>query len=60
MKDLKVYYQTEYPNAGPISKDFDRRIENLARRYGLSFQGSGFDMVTNVRDLHYAKEEVKK
>lgn len=57
MKDLKVYYQTEYPNASPISAAFDKEIGKLANKYGLKFQGSGYGMLTKIRDLHYAKKD---
>lgn len=53
MKDLRVYYITE---GLPISTDFDREIERLAKRYGLKFQGSGVEIATTIRDIHYAKE----
>lgn len=56
MKDLKVYYQTEYPNASPISEGFDKEIESLAKLYGLKFVGSGFTVDTKIRDLHFRKE----
>ena len=57
MKDLKVYYETEYPNASPISGAFDKEIEKLAERYGLKFQGSGVTIDTRIRDLHFRKEK---
>ena len=57
MKDLKIYYQTEYPHTSPISEGFDTEVEKLAKRYGLKFQGSGFEMDTKIRDLHYMKEK---
>lgn len=57
MKDLKVYYRTEYPNASPISEGFDKEIEKLARKYGLKWQGSGVEIDTKIRDLHYKKEK---
>ena len=57
MEDLKVFYITEYPNASPISEGFDKEIKKIAKRYGLKFQGSGFEFKPGIRDLHYMKEE---
>jgi len=60
MKDLKVYYQTEYPKSNVISEGFDKEIEKIAKRHGLCFQGSGVEVGTGIRDLHYMKEKSGK
>lgn len=56
MKNLKVYYITEYPKSNSISEGFDKEIEKLAEKYGLKFQGSGVEVETGIRDIHYKKE----
>lgn len=53
MKDLKIHYWDE----GTINSEFDKKIEILAKEQGLSFQGSGFEIETGIRDLHYKKEK---
>ena len=60
MKDLKVYYQTEYPKSNTISEGFDKEIEKIAEKYGLSFSGSGVEIGTGIRDLHYRKEKNRR
>lgn len=52
MKDLKIHYWDE----GTINPEFDKKIEILAKEQGLIFQGSGFEIDTGIRDLHYKKE----
>jgi len=57
MKDLKVYYKTEH-DLGPLKdSEFDKEIEKLAKKHGLSFQGSGLEIGTGIRDLHYKREK---
>jgi len=56
MKDLKVYYKTEYPG-GSVNSAFDKEIEKVAKKFGLSFQGSGFEFGERKRDLHYKREK---
>ncbi|MBA7497101.1 hypothetical protein ES702_07710 [subsurface metagenome] len=60
MKDLKVYYQTEYPKLNTISEGFDKEIEKIAEKYGLTFSGSGVEIGTGIRDLHYIKKEERE
>ena len=53
MKDLKIYYLDEKT----INPEFDKKIETLAKEQGLTFQGSGFEIDTGIRDIHYKKEK---
>ena len=54
MKDLKIYYESD---EGTINSEFDKKIEKLAKEFGLSFQGSGVEIGKGIRDLHYKKEK---
>lgn len=54
MKDLKVYYESD---DGKIDSTFDKEIEKLAEKLGLSFQGSGVEIGKGIRDIHYRKEK---
>ncbi|MCK4760209.1 MAG: hypothetical protein KAT69_09165 [Candidatus Aminicenantes bacterium] len=54
MKDLKIYYQSD---DGRIDSAFDKKIEKLAKEFGLSFQGSGVEIGKGIRDIHYRKEK---
>jgi hypothetical protein len=58
MKDLKIYYQNSSPGSTTptINSDFDKEIEKLAEKYGLTFMGSGVEIGTGIRDIHYRKE----
>ncbi len=56
MKDLKIYYQT-VKGKDTINSAFDIMIEAVAKFYGLSFSGSGVEIGTGIRDLHYRKEK---
>ena len=56
MKDLKIYYETDKGKAS-IDSDFDRFIEVIAKHFGLKFQGSGVEVNTGIRDVHYRKEK---
>lgn len=56
MKDLKVYYKTDHA-MGAIDSLFDKEIKRLAKRYELEFFGSGVEIGTGIRDLHYKKEK---
>ena len=58
MKDLKVYYKFDRPFEG-INPEFDKEIERLAKKQGLKFQGSGVEIGTGIRDIHYKKEKTK-
>lgn len=52
MKDLKIYYKTE-EGLDTIDSKFDKEMEALAFRFGLIFSGSGVEIGTGIRDLHY-------
>lgn len=58
MKDLKIYYKTD-EKKDTIDSSFDFLIENLAKEYGLSFFGSGVEIGTGIRDIHYGKKGKK-
>jgi len=53
MKDLKIYYEPDTPVDVEVNKEFDK----IAKKYGLKFQGSGYDFKKGVVDLHYKKEK---
>jgi len=53
MKDLKIYYEADAPVDVEANKEFDK----IAKKFGLSFQGSGFDVKKGIVDLHYKKEK---
>lgn len=55
MKDLKIYYEFGKPFEG-INSNFEREIEKLAKKEGLSFQGSGVEVGKGIRDIHYKRE----
>jgi len=55
MKDLKIYYEMEREFEG-IDPVFDNEIAKLAKKQGLKFQGSGVEIGTRIRDIHYRKE----
>jgi uncharacterized protein YggL (DUF469 family) len=52
MKDLKIYYMTEVTSE-PILRVFDKAIKELANKNGLTFVGSGVEIKTGIRDIHY-------
>ena len=52
MEDLKVYYKDEQQ----INEEFDKAIENLAHKFGLYFTGSGVEIKTHIRDIHFEKK----
>lgn len=56
MKDLKVYYITD-DSTDSIDSAMDKEIEKVAKKFGLCFQGSGVEIGTRIRDLHYKKEK---
>lgn len=56
MKDLKIYYQTE-KGKDTIDSSFDFLIEKLAKEYGLYFMGSGVEIGTGIRDIHYGRKK---
>lgn len=62
MKDLKIYYQNSSPGSTTptINSDFDKEIEKLAKEHGLYFMGSGVEIGTGVRDLHYRRKDEKR
>ena len=57
MKDLKIYYKTDYDLGPLIDSVFDKEIEKLAKKFGMSFQGSGVEIGKGIRDIHYRKEK---
>ena len=56
MKDLKIYYKTSYEK-GAINSNFDKKIEEIAKEFGLNFSGSGVEIGTGIRDIHYAESK---
>ena len=56
MEDLKVYYKTGYPKSNTISEAFDKEIEKLAEKYGLTFIASGVEIGKGIRDIHFIKK----
>ena len=53
MKDLKIYYITD-DVAGSIDAAMDKEIEKIAEKFGLAFCGSGVEIGTKTRDIHYS------
>ena len=58
MIDLTLYYYGE-KSKPVINEGFDKEIEKLANKYGLTFSGSGVELGKGVRDIHYIKKEKK-
>lgn len=58
MEDLKIYYKTDKA-AGSIDAAMDKEIEKIAEKFGLAFSGSGVEIGTGIRDLHYIKSRGK-
>lgn len=56
MKDLKVYYITD-DSTDSIDSAMDKEIEKVAKKFGLCFQGSGVEIGTGIRDIHYAESK---
>lgn len=56
MKDLRVYYKTDKA-ADSIDAAMDKEIEKVAKKFGLCFQGSGVEIGTGIRDIHYAESK---
>jgi|GEM_PF-6587973 len=55
MEDLKVYYKTEdVAGAKRIDAAMDKEIEKIAEKFKLAFCGSGVEIGTGIRDLHYS------
>jgi hypothetical protein len=52
MKDLKIYYESDLQVDSAIEKEFNK----IAKRLDLKFQGSGFNLKTGIRDIHYKRE----
>lgn len=59
MKDLKVYYVTDKGEQA-INPQLDKVIEIIAVMAGLTFSGSGVELETKIRDIHYTKRKGKK
>lgn len=55
MKDLKIYYQDKEL----INSEFDKEIEKLAKKHGLTFTGSGLEYETKIRDIHFIEKKKK-
>ena len=56
MEDLKVYYKTDKAT-GSIDAAMDKEVEEIAEKYGLAFAGSGVEIGTGIRDVHYIKSK---
>ena len=56
MQDLRIYYETE-KGKHSINSNFEKDIERIALRNGLKFHGSGVEIETGIRDIHYAKDK---
>lgn len=56
MKDLRVYYETN-EGEDTINPVFDLAIEKIAKEFALTFQGSGVEVRTGIRDIHYAESK---
>ncbi len=56
MKDLKVYYKTD-DSTDSIDSAMDKEIEKIAKKFGLCFQGSGVEIETGIRDIHYVESK---
>jgi len=60
MKDLKIYYKTD-KGKDTIDSGFDGLLEAIVTTcFGLEFSGSGVELETGIRDIHYRKEKPKK
>ena len=55
MENLQVFYKDK----GRVNTEFDKEIERVAKKFGLLFTGSGFACERQVRDLYFAKKEIK-
>lgn len=56
MEDLRVYYKTDEA-AGLIDAAMDKEVEKIAEKFGLAFMGSGVEIGTGIRDIHYMKSK---
>ena len=56
MKDLRIYYKTDNATDS-IDSTMDKEIEKVAKKFGLCFQGSGVEIATGIRDIHYAESK---
>jgi len=56
VKDLKIYYKSESIE-NTINSRFDKEIEKIAEKFGLAFCGSGVEVGTGIRDIHYIKSK---
>ena len=59
MKDLKIYYK-QNEREPVIDLVFDSEIEDLARKNGLEFSGSGVEIGTGIRDIHFIEKNRKE
>ncbi len=50
--ELQVHYK------GELNEVLDRKIEQIAKRYGYEFIGSGYCFKTETRDMQF--KQVKK
>ena len=59
MKDLKIYYITD-EGKDTIDSGFDGLLEAIVTScFGMEFFGSGVEIGTGIRDIHYIKKEKK-
>ncbi len=57
VNDLRIYYQSDLQVDTATEKEFDK----IAKRFNLKSMGSGFEIDTGIRDLHYRrKDETRK
>lgn len=59
MKDLKIYYKTD-DGKDTIDSSFDKLLEAIVTQFfGVEFSGSGVEIGTGIRDIHYIKKMKK-
>lgn len=56
MKNLMVTYESE-KKCDPA---FDKEIEALAKKFGLTFDSSGYNTKNNVREIWYMTRKSEK